>query len=154
HDDIQNGTEAFLNTGIRFNFTRQGFLQVATQRGHEAWIGRKFKTGSPTNVFGSVQAFRWLRLSGNFNRGWAIYYDPVNPFQGKSTGGGGGFTLQPNPHLQQDVDYSRVAFDRASDGQRVYTVHIINTESTYQFDKHLRVRLLEQFDSSRRQLLT
>src|SRR6185369_4603021 len=59
-----------------------------------------------------------------------------------------------NQHIQQNVDYSGVAFDRALDGQRIYTVHIINTQSTYQFDKHFRLRLLEQFDSSQRRLLT
>ena len=45
-------------------------------------------------------------------------------------------------------------FDRASTGERVYTVNIINTQTTYQFDKHFRLRLLEQFDSSQRRLLT
>ena len=154
YDRIQDGNEDFLNTGIRFNFTHQGFFNIATQRGHEAWIGRRYKVGSPLSLFGSIQIFRWLNLQGNFNKSNAIYYDRVNPFQGRSRYGYFGFTFQPNQHIQQGVDYNTVRFDRASTGERIYTVHIVNTQSTYQFDKHFRVRLLEQFDSSQHRLLT
>ena len=154
HDQVQDGREDFLNTGIRINTTRQGFFNFATQRGHEAWVGHRFKTGGVFNFFGSIQAFRWLQVAGAFNKGHDIFYDPVNPFQGKSKSGSFGFTLQPNQHFQQEVNYSGVQFNRADTGEHVYTVHIVNTQTTYQFDKHFRVRLLEQFDSSQRQLLT
>src|SRR5206468_10434315 len=60
---------------------------------------------------------------------------------------------QPNQHVNQNVSYSRVRFDRASDGERIYTVHIVNVRSTYQFNKHFLVRAIEQFDSSRRRVL-
>jgi hypothetical protein len=40
------------------------------------------------------------------------------------------------------------------DRERVFDVDIVNAKSVYQFDKHFLVRLLEQFDSSRRQLLS
>jgi hypothetical protein len=154
HDQTQDGKEDFLNTGIRFHFTRQGYLQLATMRGHEAWVGHRFETGSRANVYGSVQMVRWLSFYASFNKSRDIYYDPVNPFQGKSKSGGFGFTLQPNQHFQQNVDYNTVRFDRASTGERIYTVNIVNTQTTYQFDKHFRLRLLEQFDSSQRRLLT
>ena len=36
----------------------------------------------------------------------------------------------------------------------MYRVHIVNTQTTYQFDRHFRLRLLEQFDSSLHRLLT
>jgi hypothetical protein len=106
------------------------------------------------NLFGSMQMFRWLSINGSFNKSRDIYYDRVNPFQGRSKFAAFGFSFQLNQHIQQNVDYNSVYFDRLSDGQRIYTVHIINTQSTYQFDKHFRVRLLEQFDSSERRLLT
>jgi hypothetical protein len=154
YDQIQNGNEDFLNTGIRFNFTRQGFLNISHQVGHEAWVGQRFRTGSTINMFASAQILRWLRINGYFNNGYRIYYDKVDPFQGKSKSGGFGFSLQPNQHFQQNVDYNGVQFNRASTGERIYTVHIVNTQTTYQFDKHFRLRLLEQFDSSQRRLLT
>jgi len=153
-DDVQNGNEDFLNTGIRFHFTRQGYLDVAHGQGHEPWIGRRFKTAGGINLYGNVQILRWLNVNGSFNAGRAIYYDPVDPFQGESHGAGGGMTLQPNQHLNQNIDVNTVRFDRLSTGERVFTVDIVNLKTTYQFDKHFLVRLLEQFDSSTHRLLT
>src|SRR5262249_56481832 len=85
--------------------------------------------------------------------GWATYYDPTDPFQGRTRSASVGFGLQPNQHMNQTVGYSRVRFNRASDGQRIYTVHIVNVRSTYQFSRHFLVRALEQFDSSSRRVL-
>ena len=45
-------------------------------------------------------------------------------------------------------------FDRASTGERVFTVHIVNLRTTYQFNRHFLVRLIEQYDSSQHRLLT
>jgi uncharacterized protein DUF5916/cellulose/xylan binding protein with CBM9 domain len=152
-DQIQNGNEGFVLTGMRLNFTRQGFFRIDKGWGHEPWTGRQFKNGD-SRISGQVQIFRWLNISGRFTNGWAIYYDPHNPFQGRSTTASAGFTLQPNAHINQSISYDTVRFDRASSGDRVYTVHIINVRSTYQFSRHFLVRAIEQFDNSRNRLLT
>ena len=154
HDEVQDGNEDFLNTGIRFDFTRQGYLDVAHAQGHEAWLGRRFETGRGLNVFSRIQMFRWLNVNGGFHRARDIYYDPVDPFQGRSRGGSFAVTLQPNQHFSQDIEINAVRFDRASTGARVFDVNIVNLKTTYQFDKHFLVRLLEQFDSSSHVLLT
>jgi len=150
-DQIQDGNERFSMIGVRFNFTRQGFLRIDQGWGREPWVGQRFKDDR-FRTQAQVQIFRWLNLNGNFSNGWATYYDQVNPFLGRSATAGAGFTLQPNQHVNQNVSYSRVRFDRASNGERVYTVHIANVRSTYQFDKHFLVRAIEQFDSSQRRV--
>src|SRR4029453_2939522 len=127
---------------------------IAHGRGHEPWIGRRFQVGADINIYSSAQVFRWLSINGSFSKTRDIYYDKVNPFQGRSKFNAFGFSFQPNQHFQQNVDYSTTRFNRASNGERVYTVPIVNTQSTYQFDKHFRVRLLEQFVSSQHRLLT
>lgn len=152
-DQIQDGNERFSLIGLRMNFTRQGFFRIDQGWGREPWLGKRFND-SRIRAQGNVQIFRWLNLNGTFSNGWATYYDPVDPFQGRSRSSGAGFTLQPNQHVNQNVSYSGVRFDRASDGQRVYTVHIVNLRSTYQFNRHFLLRAIEQFDSSRRRLLT
>ena len=78
----------------------------------------------------------------------------MNPFQGKASNGGLGITLQPNQHINQSIDYNSVRFDRAFTGERVFSVDIVNLKTTYQFDRHFLVRLLEQYDSSNHRLLT
>ena len=153
-DRVQNGNEDFLLTGIRFHFTRQGYFQIAHGQGHEPWLGRRFKAGGGINLYGNVQILRWLNINGNVNTGRAIYYDPVDPFQGESRGAGIGMTLQPNQHLNQNISVNTVRFDRESTGERVFSVDIVNLKTTYQFDRHFLVRLLEQFDSSTHRLLT
>ena len=152
-DQVQNGNERTLLTGIRFNFTRQGNLDIDYGWGREPWVNQRFKTDR-INSWGNVQLFRWLNLSENFQKGYATYYDPTNPFQGKIVSGSFGITLQPNQHINLSTQYNGVRFNRASNGEHVFTVHIINLQDTYQFDKHFRVRAIEEFDSSQHRLLT
>jgi hypothetical protein len=152
-DQVQDGNERFSLVGVRLNFTRQGFIRVDQGWGREAWAGRRFNSGG-RRLQGQAQFLRWLNLNGYFNDGWGIYYDPANPFQGRLRSSGIGFTLQPNPHVNQKVSYNRVQFDKAADATRVYLVHIVNLRSTYQFSRHFLVRFIEQFDSSQRRFLT
>ena len=153
-DRMQGGDEGFLIVGAAFDFNRQGFLRIQHGDGHEPWAGRRFKSEEPFGAFGSVQLFRWLNVGANVFSGWATFYDPINPYQGRSTTRGLDITWQPNEHFSQNVSYSAVRFDRADTGARVFDVDIVNAKTVYQFDNHFLVRLLEQFDSSRRQLLT
>lgn len=153
-DRIQGGNERFMINGVRVNFARQGFMSVDYGHGYEPWVGRRFKTGHKIGTFGNVQLFRWLNVGGHFRSGWSTFYDPIDPFQGKSNNGGVQATWQPNQHFSQNIEYNTARFNRASTGERVFAVHIVNSKSVYQFDKHFLVRLLEQFDSSNHTLLS
>jgi uncharacterized protein DUF5916/cellulose/xylan binding protein with CBM9 domain len=152
-DQVQDGNERFSIIAARLNFTRQGFIRIDRGWGQEPWAGKRFNTGRRFRAQGQVQIYRWLNINGNFTDGFAIYYDNVNPFQGRSLWTNVGFTLQPNQHINQGASYNRVRFRRASDDTIVYTVHIVNLRTTYQFNKHFLVRGIEQFDSSRRRVL-
>ena len=101
-----------------------------------------------------MQAVRWLNVYGGASAGPSIYYDDVAPFQGYQRGGFYGITFQPNQHLTENVEGNTVRFDRASNGERVYAVDVVNSCTTYQFDKHFLVRLLAQYDSSSHRVLT
>jgi hypothetical protein len=153
-DRIQDGDEDFLHTGIRLNVTRQGFLNVSHGRGHEAWLGKQYRTGNEVNIFGNIQALRWLNLSGSFGRGPAIFYDETDPFQGRSRRYNIETTIQPNQHLSQNLEYTNVRFTGPAKDQLVYDLDIINSKTTYQFDKHFLARMLVQYDSSRDRVLT
>ena len=153
-DRIQRGNEDFIHTGIRFNTTRQGFISIGYMNGHETWQGQRFRLAHTVNAFGSLQVFRWLGVFARYSGGYAIYYDLDNPFQGRSPSAGLGLTFQPNPHLTQGIDVNTVRFNRASTGERVYSVNIVNSKTTYQFDKHFLVRFLAQYDSSAKRVLT
>ena len=153
-DRIQDGDEDFLHTGIRFNVTRQGFFNFSHGRGHESWKGTKYKVGSDFNFFGNLQPLRWLSLSGNYGGGPSIYYDDIAPFQGRSRNYSVETTIQPNQHLSQGLEFSRIRFWRPETGAEVYAVNIVNSRTTYQFDTHFLVRMIAQYDSSQRRVLT
>jgi hypothetical protein len=154
-DRVQGGNESFAFTGAAFDFKRQGFLRMQAGDGREPWAGQHFRNAQPFAVFGGVLLFRWLNVSAQFfPRQWSTYYDPVNPFQGRDTSSGVTVGWQPTQHFMQNVSYSAERFDRADTGARVYAVDIVNAKTVYQFNKQFLVRLLEQYDSSQRQLLT
>ena len=153
-DRVQGGNEDFIHTGIRFNTTRQGFISVGYMNGHETWQGQRFRLAHTVNAFGSLQVFRWLGVFARYSGGYAIYYDLDDPFQGRSPSAGLGLSFQPNQHLTQGIDINTVRFNRASNGERIYSVNIVNSRTTYQFDKHFLVRFLAQYDSSAKRVLT
>jgi hypothetical protein len=153
-DRIQDGGEDFIHTGVRFNVTRQGFFNLSSSRGHETWRGTRYRVGRDFNVFGNMQALRWLFLSANFSRGPAIFYAETGHFQGRSQSFSAGTTIQPNSHLSQNIDFFRTRFWRPATGDELYAINIVNSRTTYQFDKHFLVRLLARYDSSRDRLLT
>jgi hypothetical protein len=153
-DRVQDGDEYFFNTGFRMNFTRQGNFNLEFARGGEAWRGRQFKVGNDVFVFAGIQAVRWLNVYGGVGTGPSIYYDDVDPFQGNNTGSFFGLTFQPNQHLSESIEGNTARFTRESTGERVYSVNVINSRTTYQFDKHFLVRALMQFDSSSHRVLT
>ena len=63
-------------------------------------------------------------------------------------------SFQPSSRFNQAVSWNHVRFDRASTGETVYTVDILNTRTTFQFDRHFFVRAIVQYDSSRHEVLT
>ena len=65
-----------------------------------------------------------------------------------------GATFQPNGRLSEDIEYTRVVFNRKSTGERVYAVNILNTRTTYQFTKALAARAIVQYDSQQHRVLT
>jgi hypothetical protein len=152
NDLIQGGGEAFYLPGIRFNFTRAGFLRVDHGRGHETFAGQRFETGR-TLVDGGVQLTRWLSLGGNINRGPAIFYDEDDPFQGDQRLAGVRIGLQPNAKLSHNLNYNYASFDRRSTGENEYTVHVLNLRNVYQFSPRFFIRGIAQFDSSRERVL-
>jgi len=153
-DRIQGGDEYILDAGIRASFTRQGNVNIEFSSGKETWRGQQFDASNDIFVFAGMQVLRWLNAFGGIGSGPAIYYDDVEPFQGHSIGSFYGFTIQPNQHLTESFEGNSRRFDRASTGERVYSVDVLNSRTTYQFNKHFLVRLLAQYDSSAHRMLT
>jgi Domain of unknown function (DUF5916)/Carbohydrate family 9 binding domain-like len=152
-DENAGGNELLQVTGVRMQFSRQGSFRLDRFDGYESWAGRRFDRAR-WRMFGGVQLYRWLNIDGQYFFGDAVFYDPVDPYQGKSYDGRISFTLQPSGRLSQGFDYRRISFDRASTGEHVYDVDLVYSRTTYQFSRQFFVRAIAQFDSSRHQVLT
>jgi hypothetical protein len=151
-DRVQGGTEVFYLPAVRFNFTRAGNLRLDYGTGHETFAGRRFEVGRMM-VDGGVQLTRWLNIGGSAQRGPAIFYDDVAPYQGYRRSGSLRVGLQPNSRLNSNTSYSFVTFRDRSSGINAYRVHIVNMRNTYQFSPRFFIRAVGQFDSSRERVL-
>jgi len=152
-DRVAGGHESVAVMGANFSFTRQGFLRVDWMTGNEPWAGQIFDIGG-VRVFGNAQFTRWLNGNAFFMSGKAIYYDTENPYQGNRRTCEAGLTLQPTSRIRQNISYSRVDFERASNHEHIYSVNLVNTRSTYQFNRNFYLRAILQYDSSRHRILS
>ena len=76
-------------------------------------MGTKYKVGSDFNFFGNMQVLRWLNLSRQLSAtARRSIYDEIDPFQGRSRSFNIETTIQPNQHLSQNLEFSRVRFWR------------------------------------------
>jgi hypothetical protein len=153
HDRIQNGDEYTIVSGVRVSATRQGFFRADRVIAQEAWRNSEYE-GGHWRINGQMQVFRWLRPSVFFSRGRALFYDDIDPFLGSSLTANASALFQIGSRFSEEVEYSHNAFDRLSSGERVYTVNLLNTRTTYQFSKELAVRSIVRFDSQRHRVLT
>jgi hypothetical protein len=152
-DRVQGGNGYFVLPGIRVHTTRQGFFRLDAGWGREPWAGRVFPIGT-ARVIAQAQLFRWLNVFALAQFSRSVYYDPETPYSGRERSYTAEVSLQPTSRFNQSVSWNHVGFDRESDGTNVYTVDILNTKTTFQVDKHLFLRAIVQYDSSRHEVLT
>jgi hypothetical protein len=152
-DTNADGHDLIQVSGVRLRLTRQGFIRFDRLDGSEPWAGRQFDRGS-WRLQGEVQLYRWLFLSAQRRFGLAVFYDPDQPFQGRSHDSSVDVTLQPSGRLSQGLSYRRIAFEREATGEPVYDLDIIYSRTTYQFSRQFFIRGIAQFDSSRYRVLT
>jgi hypothetical protein len=152
-DRRQGGNEHYLQPAVTFDFTRQGFLLMAVGRGREPFAGRQFRSGTSI-VVGSVQLRRWLNVGGSLEGGPAVFYDPLDPFQGTRQRRSLRVAFQPSARLAHSVSYTFERFERESTTANVFDLHIVNIRNVYQFSREFLIRAIAQLDTSRRRILT
>jgi hypothetical protein len=152
-DRVEDGDERMTVLGAQLRFTRQGFLRMDWATGKEPWRGRSFDI-SWWRILGEAQLTRWLSPFAQLRTGQSVYYDDEDPFQGRQNSARMGLKFQPSARVAQEVSYSRVGFDRTSTAERIYTVNVVNTRSSYQFNRSFYLRAILQFDSSRHRVLS
>ncbi len=151
HDLNTNMDDRGLVFELKFNFTKQGYVNIEYIRSSESW---KNQTFDMTELFfqSGVQITKWLRLGIALRKGGSINYDADPPYKGNSHGGGFSFTLQPNTKLNQSFRFSYIDFYK--DNEKIYDINIINSRTTYQFNKYFFIRSIIQYNSYQKRMLT
>ena len=153
HDYFTDMDDRYLCPQIFLYFTKQGYFRFTYVMYNESWVNQTFDKHF-IYLNGGVQITKWLNLGGNYRRGDSIYYDMVNPYLGWGKSMGINFTLQPNDKLNQYFEYYYTDFYRKPDDEKIYEVNIINSHTTYQFNKYFFVRAILQYNSYQHNLLT
>ena len=155
HDASRTATKYFVNTGLQLQFHPAG--QLRTSRSRAARRRGRASSSTPattSSCSAGMQVVRWFSVFGGGGSGPAIYYDEVDPFQGRSLFSFFGFTFQPNQHLTQEHrrqhEPLRSRIDRRADLRR----HRAQLEDDLSVRQPLPVRLLLQYDSSEHRVLT
>jgi hypothetical protein len=147
-DRPQGGAETFFMSGVRFNFTRQGYLRLDGAEGQVPWRNQVFRR-SLWRAMGGAQVFGWINVDwySSFNPR-SVYYDSEKPFTGRERYMSFTGILQPNSRLSENISIARSTFARLSDGQQVYAVNTVNSKTTYQFNRRFSIRAILRYDSS------
>ncbi|MFC1552154.1 hypothetical protein ACFL6P_06255, partial [Candidatus Latescibacterota bacterium] len=152
HDLTTDMDDTSVNAALSFSFTRQGNIRISHDSVKEAWA-QKYFSQSRQRISGSVQVKNWLSLSGYFNTGTSIYYDPLSSFLGEGYGYGSAVRFQPGTKLSLSVEYDHSDLEKSSDNSAVYSMDIYNTRTVYQFNKYFFIREIIQYNSFRKRLL-
>jgi Domain of unknown function (DUF5916)/Carbohydrate family 9 binding domain-like len=153
HDRVAGGDMLLNVTGFRSSFTRQGFFRFDKFSGYEPWANQRFDMNR-WRAIAELQPYRWVYLEFFGMWGDAVFYDPVDPFQGRQVNLEAEATFQPTSRFSEALRVQRVDFDRRDNGDDVYDLWIVYSRSTYQFSRHLFVRAIAQLDTSRERVLT
>ncbi len=153
HDQQTGGDDILFFPSLRFFLARQSWIRFDFRYLTENWAGRDFNQRELV-IMGQAQPNRWLSLVGRFRVGRRLLYDPENPFLGNQLSWTISATLQPNSQLTQDVEHTYQRFARPAGGGLVYDLNLLVSRTTFQFNRHLFLRALVQYDSYRKKILS
>lgn len=153
YDHVTEMHDSYLNVHLNINFTKQGYFYGEIAYDRESWEGRMFDKWN-LNASGGIQLTNWLRLGGDMGLYEGIYYWGDPAYLGYAYSASGYFTFQPNVKVSQSFDIYHQTFNRSSDHEHIYDIQIINSRTTYQFNKYFFVRAILQYDSYEERLLT
>jgi hypothetical protein len=153
HDKVTEMNDSYVQINARLDFLKQIYFCTCYHFYTESWAGTAFDH-TDFNIHAGAQPTNWLNISLGLTTGNFIYYDPVNPFLGDSPTYSISLAIQPNENFSQSFSYTYSFFDRESTGERIYEESIINSKTTYQFDKYFFVRAIIKYDSYLERVLT
>lgn len=153
HDMNIGRDDHYFDSGVNFNFVRSGRANVYISSGREHWAGHVFDLRG-AGCSGGLQLNHRITINGWFNDGRSIYYDSTAPWLGHSRSYGGDLDVQLIDRLSQMICGQHSELYRLGDGFKGYSVNIVNSRTTYQFNKYFFIRAIVQYNSGSQRLLS
>ncbi len=153
HDLGTGMDDTSLSLALNTWFLGNAFFRVEYRDENEAWMGQLYEPRYLTSFF-RMQMFKWLQFRVDFRYGGQIYYGPGLPFLGNGAQYSLRLKFQPDIKLTVDLNYLHNTLNTKNDGQRFYTLDILNFQANYQFNKYFFIRGTVRYDDYKKKLLT
>lgn len=153
HDDITGLDDYSLMAALAMFTTKQGWFRIDYCLERENWARQSFDKGI-LHLYGQMQLVNWLYLCTDITIGDGIYYDYEEPFKADYFYIYFAAVLQPSDNLRQVFQITHENLKNPDTGDSAYDVNILLSQTTYQFDEHLFLRALVQWDSYSEVVLT
>jgi hypothetical protein len=118
---------------------------------NEVFAGKRFDTSS-IGFRVESQLTKHLYVYAFYRYGGSIFYDPDNPFPGKSNQVSLTLQYQPVEKLNTSLDLTYSDFYRKSDSQKEYDYTILRSKTTFQLNKYLFFRGIAEYNFFREEL--
>ncbi len=149
--------DSAIRPNFRINMTRSTRLFLWVEKTSELFNNIEFKQHEGGVYFGS-RWLKWFEVNGQLKGGTSINYRPgpdLSPFLGRGLQGKMGITLRPGPHLRIEKNYiysglrtyDGSGLSGVARGSVVFDNHIVRSNVKYQFNRHLSLRLIADYNA-------
>jgi hypothetical protein len=112
---------------------------------NEVYAGKRFDSSS-IGFRAESQMTKHLFFYVFYRHGANIFYDPDNPFPGKSNDASLTLEFQPVEKFTTSLDLTYSDFIRQSDSQKEYDYTILRSHTTFQLNKYLFIRGIAEYN--------
>jgi hypothetical protein len=121
--------------------------------GNEVFAGQRFNRDTIATRL-ETQVTKQLFLVIYMRYGRSIFYDPGQPFDGKSFYSIAALEYQPLEKLNTSLDVSYSNFFRLADSEKMYDYTLVRSRTTFQVNKYLFFRGIVEYNFYRKRMLT
>ncbi|MBU1014382.1 MAG: carbohydrate binding family 9 domain-containing protein [Bacteroidetes bacterium] len=152
YDKFYNLWETFNHASVQFYLGNSTVFKIKYSLSNEVYLGQTFNT-SGYHALLSSRIGTWLSAGILYRRTHAIYYSS-DPYGGVSNRLTSNIALTPVPKLSITLSHILADFKNENDNSPLYNYQIGRVQITYQINKYLFLRAIEEYNSYRKTLLS
>ncbi len=136
---------------FRVNMPGSSMFRIDLVLANEVFSGKRYDT-SVIGFQALSQITKQLYFYASYRYGGSIFYDPGNPFPGKSNNAYLTLRYQPAEKFTTSLDLTYSDFYRKSDSRKEYDYTILRSKTTFQLNRYLFFRGIAEYNFFRDEL--